>query len=215
MKNNFENIPSGIFDWIMMYAFDELTATQQAEVLQYLDRETYNDMYATVTGMAGLKNIPAANGKMHKKQVLLESYDTHHQSKKGFVWFMHTSVALWKAAAIVVLLLSGWVYFYMAGKKENPDQLVAKVDTVYVTKEIPVEPVKVHDTIYITKYATKNKKDTAFKIQVPVMHNGTLPVNETTPGIVPVETLENRTNQPKGNSMKDDTLLKKFSFVTM
>jgi len=216
MKNKPENIPAGIFDWILSIPFEKLTSAQKAEVLLHLDEKMYDELHATAMGITGTVNIPVAKGKPASKNILLEKFDAHHRQKKGVVVFMRRPVALWKAAAIVVLVLSAWLYFYTPEKKENPGQLVAQVDTVYVTKEITTEPVKIHDTIYITKYAsTKNKKDTAIKSQTTVVNNDALPVNQNNAGIIPVEALGNKQNQPRGNSMKDDTLLKKFSFVTM
>lgn len=211
---NPENIPAPVFEWIKTMPFEQLLPAQKAEVLKCMDEQTYTDMHLAALAVEPLKTIPPAKGKTARKQVLLGRFDKHHR-EKNIIPIWRKPVALWKAAAVIVFLL-GSFYVYTAARNEKPIEYVAQVDTVYVTKEIPTEPVKIHDTVYVNKYSKGSSKQNTEGNITFTTENGSMSSStfEGT-GVVPVQVLEHPSNQPKRNSMKDDTLLKKYTFVTM
>lgn len=216
MKTNPENIPAHIYDLAERFRFADLGEQDRKNVLEYVDENTYNDLHmAAVAIRQSIVKTPAP-GKNQRRQQLLTVFDAHNEKRPVVIPLWKQPVALWKVAAVVVLLLTGWTSVFIGMKKEPEKNLVASVDTVYVTKEVPSEPVKIHDTVYVERYKKNDEKKAVPHINPVSPANGTMtPVQTDFINAAGVESLNNRPNQPKGNSMKDDTLLKKYSFVTM
>lgn len=214
MRTNPENIPAIIYEWLKAASFAELEKAQQEEVVRHMNADEFDELHFThVSLVKTASSTPSAN-REKIKMLLLEHFD-HKQTRQHKLLFLNKPVALWKAAAAVLLLLTGWLLFYLAGKKENSPQLAARTDTVYVIKKIPAEPVKIYDTVYVTKYVQSSKKEDRYKEDASP--NGSMNVHDNYEPmhIVSVRELDNASNQPKGNSIKDDTLIKKFGFVRM
>lgn len=214
MKTNQQETPEIIFDWINTSPFDGLETHQQKQVLEYFTADEYNEMHEAAVLMApAVKPVEPAR-KAEIKKNLLEKFDAKHH-KPVIVALWKKPVALWKAAAILVIALTGWTFIYSSGKKHvQPDSLMARVDTVYVTKEVKTEPTKVHDTIYVVREGKQQKKNIEIVAQ-PVGITITPEPGIGQTGTVTITSLENIPNIPRGNSMKDDTLLKKYGFVTL
>jgi hypothetical protein len=91
---------------------------------------------------------------------------------------------------------------------------ITKLDTVFVEKEIPGE--KIHDTVYI-EYERKQKRNLEHlpvdysslpkqEINIPTMND----IN-----IIGIKEKDKPVNNAKGNSIKDDSLINAFQFVTL
>jgi hypothetical protein len=129
------------------------------------------------------------------------------------VW--NRPIALWKAAALFLLLGGGWLVFVLTNKNTViQTSYITKLDTVFVEKEIPGE--KIHDTVYI-EYERKQKRNLE---HLPI-DNSSLPKQEINIptmndiNIIGIKEKDKPVNNAKGNSIKDDSLINAFQFVTL
>jgi len=207
MNIDFEKTPAVLFDWVETFSFEQLNPAQQKEVLVHLSEEAYNEMHRT---SIDLKSASALwnDDFSDRKELLLVHFDRHHKQELGFKGHM-----IWQAAAVLLLMLSGWLFYQVFDLKKEPViKQMASIDTVYVDREVTSSPEVVHDTVYRYKKLQNNDRESAYQIEITEKEE-IAPLNDMI--AVPVLELENFNTTPKGNSMKDDSLLKKFGFVAM
>lgn len=210
-----ESIPNHLFDLLNEKDFEELTPEEQSDVLAYMDKQTYTSMH-----IAAL----AAKSFFKEEPVMVNPNQLHHLLKKvevkqyktpTIVW--NKPIALWKAAAIFLLLGGGWLIHTLATKNLTPQTtFITQLDTVFVEKEIPGETI--HDTVYI-EYERKQQR-TKKHHELPIEYSS-LPIQEVNipamsdVNIVGVQEKDKPANTIKGNSIKDDSLINAFGFVTL
>lgn len=212
MNSNFENIPSIIFDWMETLSFSELSETQKKNVLTYFSEETYQELHLAGEKAKHAYHASAVSEDFPSKRVLLEHFDRHHQLRKP-MGASSKGLLFWQAAAILLMMLSGGLFYrFIDLKKSMGSQTVAAVDTVYVTKEVTSDPLVVFDTIYLYKEQTKTavvKSTQNHNIAVSIL-------NPLSDGEEQQNTSLGELNtKPRGSSMKDDSLLKKFGYVSL
>lgn len=212
MNINFEKVPTIIFDWIEKFSFAELSLAQKEEVLKQFSESDYEHMHQTSVSVK-MVSLVDSNFKSERKDIVMREFDSYHLKKTNKFTIWH-SANLWQAAAIFLFLISGWLFYQVFDlKKDRALKVVASVDTVYVEREVASNPEIIHDTVYRYKEVkTTTKKETA--------HSDNLFRNEANQVLgklesLPLIELENLNNTKRGNSMKDDSLLRKFSFVSM
>ena len=219
--NNPENIPSHIFDWLASHDFNTLDAAQKQEVLKYITEEEYTELRNTSTLLhsgARLHQVPASNGG---KQALMDRFKDKHQipqtaKPEPSGW---NSALFWRAAAIILFLLCGAQAYYTVKAHRSADMTAVEriIDTVYVTKnDVNATPIIIRDTIFVKPAKAEKKKELKYTA-APYdrrMAKAEIPANMDI-SIVKVEDMGNTANIYKGNSMRDDSLLKQYSFVTM
>jgi hypothetical protein len=113
--------------------------------------------------------------------------------------------------------LSGWFCYSVLQKSSgSPSSLVASIDTVFVTKEIAAEPVKIYDTVYIEREsrAARSAKAAGFIPAYTSVAYDSFPATEEL-NVLSLDELENIPNVSKGNSMRDDSLYHKYSIITL
>jgi hypothetical protein len=147
--------------------------------------------------------------------ILLKKVDAKQHKTPSIVW--NKPIALWKAAAIFLLLGGGWLIHTLATKNLPPQTtFITQLDTVFVEKEIPGETI--HDTVYI-EYERKQQR--AKKHQELPIEYSSIPAQEVNipamsdVNIVGVKEKDKPANTIKGNSIKDDSLINAFGFVTL
>ncbi|WP_317897004.1 hypothetical protein [Aurantibacillus circumpalustris] len=212
MNINFEKVPVITFDWIEKFSFAELSISQKEEVLKHFSESDYEQMHQASVSVKLVSHVDS-NFKSARKDMVMGEFDSYHLKK------LHTSkkwrmANLWQAAAIFLFLISGWLFYQIFDlKKERTLNVIASVDTVYIEREIASNPEIIHDTVYRYKEAkTASKKEP--------MHSDNLFRNDANQILGKLESpplleLESLNNSTRGNSMKDDSLLRKFSFVSM
>jgi hypothetical protein len=223
MKNNMENVPNEIFDWINSISFDDLHEDRKKKVLKHFTKEEYHELFESN------KNIQNAlhQRKHHSgKENLLRLFDEKHPAKKGFlVW---KNEVLWKAASVLLLLSTLWFSLRNLKEKTITDtRIVVKYDTVYVEKESIATKSK-EDSATVEKIARRSpqmqaaKKHTVNKITQANSTANTAEVAYTvTPKpdrdfqILSLSSMNNISNATKRNSMHDDSLEKNFKFVSL
>lgn len=208
MNINFEKTPNTLFDWAEKFSFEDLNDLQRKEVLLYLSEEDYTSIYEASKGLKVILKQSAAGSHPEKKKKLLSHFDAIHTRKKQI---RIKTVAAWQAAAIVLMVLSGWL-FYKVFDLQRADTTfqVASADTVYVTKEISAQPEYIHDTIYLYKESSSSSKENSL-----VNPAASSDCDKTKSFPQPLREHNGSASTPRGNSMKDDSLLKKFGFVAM
>jgi len=213
MNINFEKLPNVVFNWVEEFTFAELNDSQKKEVLTYFSEDEFDQMHQACMDLKSVATIDHADVFTQKKNALLHHFDEHHSLKRRSSFFPGAMV-VWQAAAILLLLLSGWLFYQVFGLQKNATiQQIAVTDTVYVDRQVASVPEIIHDTIYRYK---ENKGDPGKND--PSSEDMIEPEDIESIGemeIHSIRELENLNNSPKGNSMKDDSLLRKFTFVSM
>lgn len=214
MKGDPTKIPSHIFDWLEQKNFSSLSASQQEEVLLYFSKEDYEEMHQAVSGIRSVNEEGQAARKAMRKADLLQRFDTVHKKNTSRINLFQKPVTLWKAAAVFLLFGSAAVYATLV-RRSLPVQevLVTLRDTVYVMQEVKSDPVHIFDTVYLVKESVPTQP----KRYVRKKDQRSEPVNTAFTGInvLSVKEIDNVPNQQKHTSIKDDTLVKKFSFVSV
>lgn len=213
MKNNFESIPNEVFSWVQSTSFNQLNSTQQQTVLAYLDEQEYEDMHHAAKTLITAATKATPRGKEKVKEELLTAFNQHHNKGTNAVLaLINKPVSLGKVAAVVVLMLSAIVWQYISNTES--DTIYAehtKTDTLLVETEVPVTYI-IHDTLRVMEKQAKSASvikttgspvKTYYKPTVTDLH------------IAGTDELDKPYNQPKHNSLKNDTLATKFGFVSL
>lgn len=212
-----EHIPNHLFDLLNQKDFHELTAEEQTSVLAYMDEHTYASMRkASVFSRQFFEEEESVTVHPKQLQQLLKKVEAKQLAEPTIVW--NKPVALWKVAAMFFLLGGGWLIFILANKNQVVrTAYITQLDTVFVEKEMPAE--KIHDTVYI-EYERKQQRQQHRHEELPTEHSS-LPVQEVNipamsdVNIVRIKEKDEPVNNSKGNSIKDDSLIKAFKFVTL
>jgi hypothetical protein len=214
-----EQIPNHIFDWLETVDFENLSAEKQEEVKAWLSADEYQEMRQTLVAIKA-SMVNSANLTVSRMARLMEHFDTVYPNKKTTV----TKIHYWQMAAGFLLLLCGGLLFQKWQVSPEKSPVMAAIrDTVFLVKNPAPEMVRVHDTVYLSVPSGEKTASvqTVAKTKNPDSFN-----RNSTPSsayaavsdtrlVLPVETMESSRNDPKGNSMKDDSLLRKYSFVSM
>lgn len=218
-----ENTPDYIFDWIESTPFDALTTEQQKEVLLYLPQTEYQQLHqaaalATQYTQQGSETFAQNNATLAQLHTLFDAKHTPPQTLPTEKRKNLATLWVWKAAASVLLIAVAFLSYglYSAKQHQNQSGLIEKIDTVFVniTKEIPRE-VKIHDTVYLSRPSQNNAP-----ARIHPYTKITLPQSDISPNINPLRSVpfaekDQPQNSPKNNSIKDDTLVQNFNFVTL
>lgn len=216
---NPEQIPSEIFDWLMQSSFEELQPAQQQFVLCHLTADAYNQMHHAAaglrTGASGVKQ-----GHEASREKLLAHFDTIHPPKHKNATIQ---LRLWRAAAILMLLLStAQAYLNTRQHKMAGTQLASKkANTIFVTKLATAAPVIKHDTIYLpTEKNNTPVTTTAVNVAKTYTGGATFQVDHTIQSsnaltMVSVDDYNKDINALKGNSIQNDSLVQQFHFVSL
>lgn len=218
MKSNPEQIPTAVFDWLQTHDFEDLNAAQKQETLLHFGVEEYAELRRTVTKI----NRAALQTRLGRKQDLLARFDALHApgATAGRV-FSITRLVVWKAAAVFLFFLSAALFYQkMTAKNAESSALASAIDTLYVVKEVASAPVRIYDTVFIQAKKQGVRASIPIESQFALRQDtgselGAEPFAGDQSPFVSVRELENKSNQPKRNSMKDDSLLRRYSFVTM
>lgn len=212
MNSNFENIPSVIFDWIKTLSYGELNKAQKEKVLTYFSEETYQELHLAGKKAKHVYHASAVPEDFQSRKILLEHFDKHQQLR-NLTGTSSKSLLFWQAAAILLMMLSGGLFYsFIDLKKAMGSQTVAAVDTVYVTKEIAGDPSIIYDTVYLYKQIVKTS--VVNKHEAPGFEESIFSplIDGQEQRSIDLQDIDTKS---RGGSMKDDSLLKKFRYVSM
>lgn len=223
MKNNIENVPSEIFDWINSLSFEALHTDQQERVLQHFSKEEYHELFESN------RNIQNAlqQSKYHSgKEDLLSLFDEKHPEKKHLSFWKND--VLWKAASVLLLLSTLWFSLRNLKEKALTDtKVVVKYDTVFVEKEsittkskedILAERIRAKKSPSFQtplKSPTSKIFEPARTSTVPETAYAAIAKPDKDFQILSLSTINSISNTTKRNSMQDDSLERNFKFVSL
>lgn len=227
MENNHQNIPEEIFSWLQARPFEALDSKEKERVTTFFSAEDYDEMHQTAKRIKN-SSYPAGNRKEEILDQLLNRFDQIHppSSKEAKVIPIIDSLVIWKVASVALLICSGWLGVLLMqsneGKAPAPS-LVALRDTIYQIREVATEPIHLLDTVYLPIYLEKkgNGKsevpdyEDRKKSEMISFSNQQVFVGWQSQGVLPFEAINSEANEPKKNSMKDDSLNRQFTFVTL
>lgn len=202
-----------IYDWLEQFSFDELSQEQKRQVLQSMDEETYSEMHAAFATLTGKEQPVPVRGKEKVRDAIFHSVQDKEKSPSILAVFLHRSITLGKAAIVVLALLTALIWSL---SRERIQQISGPVehltDTIYVTQN-QVVPEVVKDTVYMVQSSGKSQPDKIRETPSAVANHQ---VNDV-PGlhIVTADERNARSNQIKQNSLKHDSLAKRFEFISM
>jgi hypothetical protein len=217
MNPNFNSMPSTIFDWIEKLEFAQLNEQQQTEVLKFLSEEEYTAMHYAAIGLKDVHLSAMVSKDSGTKASLLARFDARHSGAKVIPAEQRRSLIFWQAAAVLLFLLSGWLFYRVFEvKKAGTINQVASIDTVFVDREVRTAPEVIHDTVYL--YKTRQAGNRNANVSPATLHETERfdrPLTETEGiEVLPLQELERAANAIRGNSMKDDSLLKKYALFS-
>lgn len=140
-----EHIPPIIFDWIEERAFASLSTTEKAMVLEHLSEYEYNELYLSAFYIRKSMEAGSTSGQQPVKLSLLKTFDHTHSGRHRILPFMNM---FWKVAAVFLLFMTGWLCHYLSGYRQNPSEIMADADTLYITQKTS-DLMSIFDTIHI------------------------------------------------------------------
>ncbi len=209
-----ENIPSIIFDLLGKKPFEQLTEQEKTLMLQHLNEAEYEELRnATLLSHSFKINEEKLPANNKQKDLLMSRF----RQKNKNVALIYRPIVLWKVAASFLLIL-GICYFYVSLKNMNTNiQYLSQVDTIYIDKIVPAE--KIFDTIYLNQIPKirGGKKQAREVNDESEMTNSENIVIENNSGLnaLSISDYDNPINNKKGKSIKEDSLISAFGFVTL
>jgi len=218
-----ENIPAVVFDLMQEKSFAELSAGEQALVLQWLSAEAY-DRLRTL----GRDVTIALREDQHAPDArLLDTLTTTFRSRRRKpVNPFALKVPVWQAAAVALLLAGAGLLFLKA--PEAGIALLPVHDTVYIAAKAPEKEI-IRDTIYISwkqggHYTTGNmpaqpgrRKERTAAVGAPITGKPQpAAVRTDIPGqlqVLPIAQKDEPPNTVAAKNMEEDSLLERFGFV--
>ena len=209
MNNQYDQIPSSLFNWLNQYAYEQLNQEQKTVVSAWFSPTEYNELHLASLAASGLHET--SRKESIKENLLLHYQNVHHSKKTN--WFVK-EIALWKVAA-TLLLIGGLSYPWLVQKKSTKP-LLAQVDTVYIHTTTEPKHSVVYDTVYMQlAAATKPSKRASQQSHVTKQALASYLPEQTDIKINSIHSLEAEPNQIRGNSLKHDTLLNTYGFVRL
>lgn len=214
--NNIENIPAPVFDWLNTMPFEKLDTAQQRTVEEFMSIAEYNEMHEAALLLSDVKYDPFGRHDRIKED-LLKKFDLKHKRSNGLSIF-YSSQLVWKVAAVFLAIgLPISAYFLIKSNKQLiSDQRNGRVDTVYLESPSASNPLKIYDTVYIAKETETHQTRTGRQKQVT--ENPTDEVNVVLPHDINIQSIKDVNSAPntrKRNTIKDDSLIKHYNFVTL
>ena len=214
--NNIENMPPVVFNWMNTMPFEKLDTDQKRAVEQFMSGTEYNEMHEAAQLLLNVKYNPAGRRNQIKDD-LLKQFDAKHKRQEGLSIFYSSQLA-WKVAAVFLAIgLPISAYFLIKSNKQLiSDQRNGRVDTVYLENPSASNPLKIYDTVYIAK-ETETHQSRPSK-QKQVIENPADEVNVALPHDINIQSIKDVNSVPntrKRNTIKDDSLIKHYNFVTL
>jgi len=210
-----EQIPNEIFDWLQTKSYDQLNQNQQQELASFFTEQEYTVMHqiAFQSKVVSNENI---SRKARIKENLLLKLDQQQSKRKTPLILVKWHA--WKVAASFILILGITVLLLKNSFRFEPNtnNLITKIDTVFIEKLVEVEPIKIYDTVYLTQNFRKENKGNRKVQNIEMkMDNRNQASTQTDLNIQSIEDIESLPNKNRSNSIKDDTLLKQYGFVSL
>lgn len=211
MKNNIENIPSEVFDWLSSLSFEQLNSQRKHEVLQFFTMEEYNELANSLQEINSVVRTSAKNNLQSKERLMNKFDEVYPKQNRRFIV---PGILRYAAIIIVSLGLGYQLRFWM--QPANTNQVVYQpiIDTVYINNDIETASavtLKENDFVAAEVNAGNGSQVKRKYLSTPVSKNK-MNLNFN---VVSVQDAKNKANIPKGNNCKSDSLRRKFGFVSL
>lgn len=228
-----ENIlPTNIIDLLEKKSFSDLTAVESQLVLKNMSQAEYESLYAVYQASKHYFHQESTDLPSEEISLKLNAVFAQKQAQKENNLLTY-KIPFWKAAAI---LLVGWLCgaWMLSGKQtqqkdvvyvpvhDTVSQLITHIDTVieYVQEGVSTlsEPLKhkQKEVIQPKKYIITTPKPEDFYAQISqeTLAFQPSPIQQELYRTRP-EDIDNPSNKQKGKSRGEDSLSKRFGFVSM
>jgi hypothetical protein len=215
-----ENIPSFIADLLQRKAFEQLSESEQGEVLKHLSREDYIDLYRAAEAATSFTRIENISVNASHKEDLLKRFQQKHQRVSPLQLMLNKPVQVWKVACMILMLGGAGILFMLQVKKgASQVQYITQLDTLYLEKELPV---KVYDTVYLTREVEKPSTTSAHPEYRSPKHNRKEETGQQLPpedysgiNMISIQEKDRPLNNKKGSNIKDDSLINTYGFTRL
>ncbi|RYD55530.1 MAG: hypothetical protein EOP56_15565 [Sphingobacteriales bacterium] len=217
MKKDVERIPAHVLDWLEQKELNALSAAQRAEALQYFSEEEYTTLHATRKELRQQNPVAEIENREAIKDGLLQ----YMKQKKSKAVVFKPATTVWRAAAILLFFVSAglMVFTTQLYRKVSTAKIITSTDTVYLTHAQQAGTVTVYDTVYITAAPKQKEKADAPQVGEPAVAATDArqlpPAGNMDITIVTPQTIERKSSDTRGTSLGDDSITKRFSFVTL
>lgn len=214
---NYETIDPTLWMLITTKDFDSLTESEKLFVLTYIDKETYYQWRKTTHAMDEIFHNKLKKHPFPKKAIkqrIDEKINKKRQASK-VTQIVNFQVPLWQMAAswTVLIICFSWYFQNPKISTVQPLQTKTQTDTVYIQSAMKL----VRDTLFIKpKFTLRNTKQTPLMDSVLKVAPWTRKNEKETPtntGGLQISGFED--TQPKGQSLKEDTVSEKFMVGVM
>lgn len=215
------NIPTELLDLIQEKSFSSLLPNEKALVLKYMSETEYIELHHSYEMTQDyFQETPI----IAPSEKILTQLQAAFPSQKPQPTFLSQQIPLWQAAAAIVLLLCAW-----------------SIQSFYKSSPLPIEKlvyVSVHDTLKMTEYIVQ--RDTLLLPKAEMVKNKRKAVDNPVKYVIkaqPIPTIREPEKLPQnldsdiytltavgvekalqnrsGTNRKEDSLYKKFGFVSM
>jgi hypothetical protein len=199
-------------DWFQEKSFAELDASEKQLVLQYFTAIEFDEMHHTIHQIKSNKTNP------NLKADLLKQFDKKH-NERGIISFPSQSI-IWKAAMIILLIgVSVMQFKIFTANNSTPSATSAIHDTITYVKNIVSEPIKIHDTVFVkyNSYSQKESSVNTMEDEFDYNYDTSSTIAKLTSDIhvLSIASLQSNVNKHRNSSIKNDSLINQFGFVTM
>lgn len=210
--NEMKQIPNQLFELIESKPWNALTENEKEFILIHLSMETYSELHEMFMSAASLNKaekqlvVPTSI-----KDNLDKTFKKQHQESY--------KVPLWQAAAVLLVMLGGFVYYTL--NNQSIEKVIVNTihDTIFVPKIVSTE-VKTTDTVIVYHYV--NAKTIATNKSSKVGDKTTISENDEaiTKPVSRIRTLsheeiKNSIHNLKNKSMFEDTLYQKIGYASI
>jgi hypothetical protein len=215
MKDNSENIPSAIFDWLEQRSFDDLSVAEKNTVLLHFTEDTYRELHLVASGVRVAWKPENTSAKIPAKQQLLDRFDSLHGNKNVSpgIW---RSPVIWRAAVIFLLGISGALAYVLLAQRQYVQPGLAVVrDTVFIDKGMATA-AHIYDTIYLENPVKVSPGIPGVARRMPPKQvTAPSSIDNEALSVLSIRELKAKPNAQKKNSMKHDSSARKYHFVTL
>ncbi len=149
--NEMNQIPNEIFNLVESKAWSTLDDKEKAVVLKHLTMEEYNNLHEIFMSTVALNEheqhlyVPTSI-----KENLDKAFKKQHQQ--------NMMIPLWQAAAVLLVMLGGFVYYTFHNSAIEKVIVNTIHDTLYVPQIVSTE-IKKTDTVIVYRYVNANKSN--------------------------------------------------------
>lgn len=210
--NENQHIPNELFNLVESKPWSALNENDKTLVLNYISKEEYDNLHkmfiSTITLNSTEQHLTLP---LSIKTQLDKTFKKQHQKS--------IMIPLWQAAAVLVMMLGGFVFYSI--RSNAMDKVIVNTirDTVYVPQIVSSE-VKKTDTVIVYRYVnsntSKSNKNNQFNRQINIYESNNvmaMPVSQIR--TLSRDEIKRNLKNIKNKSMLEDTLYHKIGYASI